>query len=92
MGQVSNDHHAHFGILIMLRSSGTTAGDYRATHYNGVDPASIYRWENPATGRTTIVAELSDGSFRIKMPGLFPGLLNAFPHDDLLLRHAADLK
>lgn len=68
------------------------ADEYRSTHYNGVDPASIYRWEYPATGRTTIVAELLEGTFRIKRPDLYPGLLSAFPHDDLLLRHAAELK
>jgi len=76
----------------MLRSSGTTAGNYRATHYSDVDDHSIYRWENPATGRTAIVAELFEGTFRIKRPDLFSALLKAFPHDDLLLRHAADLK
>lgn len=76
----------------MLRSSGTAAGDYRATHYNGVDDHSIYRWENPATGRTAIVAELFEGTFRIKRPGLFFGLLQAFPHDDLLRHHSADRK
>ena len=76
----------------MLRSSGAAAGDYRVTHYNGTDPHSVYRWESPETGRTTIVSELFEGTFRITRPDLFSGLLKAFPHDDLLLRHAADSK
>lgn len=68
----------------MLRSSGTTIGSFRATHYNGTDDHSAYRWENPETGRTTIVAELFEGTFRVKRPDLIAGLLQAFPHDETL--------
>ena len=75
----------------MLRSSVTSAGDFRVTHYSGTDPSSIYRWTNPKTGRATMIAELFDGRFKVKRPDLFPGLVAAFPHDDLLKRHQAEL-
>jgi len=75
----------------MLRSSVTSAGDFRVTHYSGTDPSSIYRWTNPKTGRATIIVELSNGRFKVRRPDLFSGLFKAFPHDDLLKRHQAEL-
>lgn len=76
----------------MLRSSVTSAGDFRVTHYSGTDPSSIYRWTNPKTGRATTIAELSDGRFKIKRPDLFSGLVATFPHDELLLSHSTGIK
>lgn len=38
-----------------------------------------------------MIAEVFDGRFNVKRPDLFAGLVAAFPHDDLLKRHQADL-